>query len=124
MAIWDALVRRSSLYRAAEAELIHSAEARDQAQDERDRLKARVEELTLDRDAARGQAIDAAQKVTDWLALRTFGSPIFDATRTFPPTPQDVTDSIARATPVHGRDHAREMTRRFLEECRQNAQAG
>ena len=43
--IWiDALVRRSRLYRAAGADLVRSAEARDSARDEVDRLKCRVDE--------------------------------------------------------------------------------
>lgn len=124
MILVDWLVRRTSLYRAAEAELVRSAEARTHAEDTLDRLKARVEELVADRDSARADATDAARRVADWLALRTFGMSVFDRSLTFDPTPPEVTESISRATPIHGRDHAREMTRKFLEDCKRYANAG
>ena len=122
MTLVDALVRRSRLYRAAEADLVRSAEARDSARDEVDRLKCRVDELTADRDAARTAAIEASQKVTDWMALRTFGAPVFDRTMTFEPVSQSTRDAAARATPVHGRDHVINMTRKFMEDCTRDAQ--
>lgn len=124
MILIDWLARRSRVFRAAEAELIRSAEARDQARDEADRLRARVDDLVADRDKARADATDAARRVADWLALRSFGMSVFDRSLTFDPTPPAVTESIARATPIHGRDHAREMTRKFLEDCERYAQTG
>lgn len=120
----DALVRRSRLFRAVEADLVRSAEARDRAIDERDRLLARVEDLVSDRDKARADATDAARKVADWMALRTFGAPVFDRTMTFEPISESTRDAAIRATPVHGRDHVINMTRQFMEDCKRNAETG
>ena len=124
MTLVDALVRRTRLFRAAEADLVRSAEARQSAEDERDRLKARVDDLVDDRDKARAEATSASQRVTDWMALRTFGAPVFDRTLTFEPVSQSTRDAAIRATPIHGRDHVINMTRQFMEDCKRNAEAG
>lgn len=119
----DRFLRLFYAYADMERRMREAGEARLDAEDELRRMRARVTDLERDIAAARKESTEAHEKITDWMALRCFGAPIFDRNATFPMLEQSSIDNLQRTTRMTGRDFVNQKTREFYEECLRNAQS-